>query len=261
MSNNFTAENACKNVIASLKKSNLHFMLKETPFSAQVIIRKKLIKPLEWKKTIQNVQNRKSNTKKEKENVLLPKVSLLENELLILKNSFANLKLKHNNQENQLVDGQTQLEKIMKENFELKRKLEKSQSVKINVSQKYETEKKKLYDKCDIVYILEQSIVNRDLEIANLKVNILNNVEESSSLSFLKINVKTRKDKLMLSGCLSQQIFEDCNKDFSNSEHLRTHICQIELKNPVFRKLEINNVIFPKRSVKIATKILQTVKI
>ena len=44
MTGGWTAENACKQVLSSLKKSNLHFVLRETPFSAQVIIKKKFVK-------------------------------------------------------------------------------------------------------------------------------------------------------------------------------------------------------------------------
>jgi hypothetical protein len=38
MTDNWRAEIACENVLTCLKKSNLLFVLKETPFSAQVII-------------------------------------------------------------------------------------------------------------------------------------------------------------------------------------------------------------------------------
>ena len=109
-------------------------------------------------------------------------------------------------------------------------------------------------------FYFRKTLVNKDFEIENLKKNLeikvaqtnrddysLNPVEENN-LSFLKINFKTSKDELMPSECISQQQrCEDCDTLFSSRENLRTHICQIELKNPVFRKLEINKVIFPKQ--------------
>jgi hypothetical protein len=72
MTDNRRAESACENVLTCLKNSNLHFVLKETPFSAQVIIRKKFIR-FQYNENIQNIQTSPKRGKDDRETAQLQK--------------------------------------------------------------------------------------------------------------------------------------------------------------------------------------------
>ena len=62
MTGEYSAEKACGQVLICLKMSNLNYMVKETPFSAFVTIRKKFLKtPID---TTENVEKKETYTKK-----------------------------------------------------------------------------------------------------------------------------------------------------------------------------------------------------
>ena len=88
MTDNWKAENACENVLSCLKKSNLHFVLKETPFSAQVNIRKKFIR-LQNNENIHNIQTSTKMGKDDRGTAQLKKkIEMLESELKMVNNTF-----------------------------------------------------------------------------------------------------------------------------------------------------------------------------
>ena len=130
MTDNWKAENACENVLSCLKKSNLHFVLKETPFSAQVIIRKKLIR-FRYNENIHNIQTTPKIGENDRETAQLKKkIEMLESELKMVNNTFTQFNLKYRLQEKQMSEKQTQLERALQENSDLEKKLSKTQSEK-----------------------------------------------------------------------------------------------------------------------------------
>ena len=248
MCSSWRAENACTDVLTLLKKSNLHFVLKETPFSAQIIIKKKLIKPLQSNKNIQNIQNNEVRKKHNINQDHKQKFQLLENELLNLKNSYRILSSTFQKQEQLTNEKESKLEKAEKENLDLKKEIEKYHSEQRNTSQNLKNERQKLKDKCDIVDILECTLVNKDLEIQKYKTILENEIQkhnhvdypikqnEMLDLSSLKVDFKKCKDEGLLSGYQSLQQCEDCLQIVSTQD-FKKHFCQIELKNPDFDNL------------------------
>ena len=84
MAGESSAEFACGQVLFGLKMSNLNYVVKETPFSAYVTIRKKFVKePIEREKFGINCTEKdlKEEIKDLKTNIALAKVELDENEI------------------------------------------------------------------------------------------------------------------------------------------------------------------------------------
>ena len=96
---NFSAEYACGQLLFHLKHSKLNYLLKETPYSAYITIRKKLLKSVDREafESNANVQIYTSANLKdvEKENTRLNERNLeVERKFALITNKFEQLEIK-----------------------------------------------------------------------------------------------------------------------------------------------------------------------
>ena len=112
-----SAHFACGQIRFNLKSSNLNYVLKETPFSAYITIRKKLIKSTEAIHIVEKSDIIVEPKKTGSENVVLKqRIKALESEYGLLKIDIEELEIKNDDLVNQNRRNEDQIEEIYKEN-------------------------------------------------------------------------------------------------------------------------------------------------
>ena len=185
MSRETSVEMACEQILFCLKKSNLNYVIKETPFSANVTIRKKFINSAninalrnESKTNIEIMENVKKleNINQElqmKNKGLLSELGHLRIEFEI---KYKNLENERSSFEKQLDDAVDQNEILKKElkninlyNTELEKEMKKVTGEKVNLVNKMIDFEKEVVDKTNLVDVLETTVQNKVLEIERIK--------------------------------------------------------------------------------------------
>ena len=255
---NSSAEFACGQILFTLKHSKLNYIVKETPYSAYITIRKKLLKPFvreasedETSESIvvsvndKNIQN--ENSKLKDRNLDLERMHAL---LLI---EFEELEIKHKELKNinGLLDDKA--EELVKENSKLENdnaalgiefEKEKDKSkVKLDNFKKEESERAN--EKLDLIEILEMTLENRNKEVKDLKVQLSKAVTENDAL---KIELKdTKVSQFKCNDCdygaSTEAILQEhihtkheptckfCELKFKTSDAFEKHTCKINIKN------------------------------
>ena len=173
-----SVEKACGQILFCLKMSNLNYMVKETPFSAYVTIRKKFVKKSETVET--NVENNPENDPNdyvkqlERDNALLQKkLKDILTETAHLKFDLEEFEIKFNALEKDNTVLEIKLEEsIIKSEYVVKESEKKSSTVEQenkSLSAKLCESKKLFKDKTDMVDILENTVSNKVSEIVSLK--------------------------------------------------------------------------------------------
>ena len=173
--------NVCGQILFSLKMSRLNYMVKETPFSAYVTIKKKFVhsaeaipeplfvKPDELKKSDQEI-----NSLKEKNKDLERRVALAIIEVEQIESKCEALENKNRNLDDKYEEMFSENSKLTKENDILKFDLAEASNKKDAISTKFENHKrnesKKYIEKCDMVDILENTLANKNSEIERIKL-------------------------------------------------------------------------------------------
>ena len=93
-----SAEFACGQILFNLKNSNLHYLIKETPMSAYITVRKKFIRDID-EETKEDSVKVTDNRIGDKPNILDGKIrmenGLLKQEINDLKSNYANLEIEN----------------------------------------------------------------------------------------------------------------------------------------------------------------------
>ena len=165
MANKTTPENTLGQHLICLRMSKLNYVVKETPYSAFVTIRKKFVKSLDKDVFESEIVVKDDNLKElERENFhQKQKVKELEKECAMLQFEKEELEIK--------------LEAVEKKNFALDDQIEVEMDVsreKERVIKDLKTKHAKCKENSDNILILEYTLKNRDDEIKRLKDEISN---------------------------------------------------------------------------------------
>ena len=177
---------ACGQILFGLKTSNLNYIVKETPYSMYVTIRKRFIRH-----DIERQQVDNGHTEKDSELFSLKqKVKDLETNLALAKVECDERELKHNSliEENDKLEDSIEeiykekrivveeMEIISEENASLKRDIIEITKAKDDITKKFDNykkgENKKFDEKCDMVVILEYTVDNKNQQIDILKKEV-----------------------------------------------------------------------------------------
>ena len=258
--------NACGQILFCLKMSQLNYVVKETPYSAYVTIRKKFIHSVgpvpEAPFTNQHSENLKH----------------AENELAVLKEknkdletriAMATIELEEAETKIQTLDGkivnlEDRIEEIYKENRYLtkekdildaakktlsedlaKQKNENVEVKKENLKTK-KCESERYLDKCDMIEILENTLRNKNEEINQLKLDFENakGKEYLCSVCDFKCSnssILTEHDKNN-----HAHKCDVCDLVVKSKEKLNIHICRVTINNPEHKNLYLKNWIVSK---------------
>ena len=237
MAGKTTAENAFGQVLICLRMSKLNYIVKETPYSAYVTIRKKFVKSMHGAKleevNVVNVETVDNQKHVERENLHLKlKVKEYEKECALLKFENEELEMKYAALEKEKDSWEDQIEEALSRNRDL---------IKTNEKLSKDTTNAKLERLCkengDNIVILEFALKNRDEEIERLKNEIsklekvyfeckecTQRFEIDSELEAHKKSVHNTVKGIM--GSLADKTFacEECDFKFDNEECLRMHM-------------------------------------
>ena len=244
MTGEVSVERACGQILFGLKMSNLNYMVRETPFSAYVTIRKKFIKS--YQPDFETpVKYDQSDNKKELENTQKKIKSLLtdiaqqkydleeyEIKLNAMEKINAELELKHERTE----DNSKSLRKEYEKSLEKKEHLEKQSAklVKQNTNLKIKTESldKKLKDEKDLVLILENTVSTKLEENVELKAELEKLTRIQFPCIFCELKFETEE-------CLKEHVrsMHDkkcprCDLAFRDKQKLKDHTCKLNIRNP-----------------------------
>lgn len=185
MSSEFSANFACGQIIFSLKSSKLNYVVKETPYSAYITIRKKFLKSFEQSETdnIDKIVNSakldddiKDKIKKvEKENIKLKQRNKeVESDLGLLRIEFEEVDIRNHELLNKNTDLDDKIEELYREISNLRQNGNNERLVKLANENKVLTDKLKNVEDSknesnDNIQILEHTLRNREYDVERLK--------------------------------------------------------------------------------------------
>ena len=238
MARKVTAETRFGQLMICLRESKLNYMVRETPYSAEVTIRKKFLKNVTEEafenENVENIEYRLRTFVNE--NSLLNKnVIKLEKECGILKYELEELEVKFKASEEGKSVLEDQIEDAYSESRDLRKNSETSEKLKqdlIQLKNEKESQRKqfenykrvegkKHQEKCDIIDILENTLDNRASENERLKEELekayerikIEEIDDEDSDS----NVASTSAKIAM-GC------KECDEKFDNENDLKSHI-------------------------------------
>ena len=151
-----SANFACGQLLFNLRNSNLNYLVKETPYSAYITIRKKLVKEaFEDVEAVQTIVTDINVKHVDKENIRLKeRNAYVERQYALLKIEFEELEINFN----ELKDSNNQLDDKAEELFEENSELKKQNVTFVNDIKK-EKEISKI-DQIDRLVIIKQKSLN-----------------------------------------------------------------------------------------------------
>ena len=207
MASKKTPENTLGQLLICLRMSELHYVVKETPYSAFVTIRKKFVKSSN-KDVHENenvVKDINDNSKElERENCQQKqKVKELEKECAMLQFEKEELEIKLEAVEKQNITLEDQIEvemarnrevvkdneKLYNENNDIKNESAKTKNKSIETTKKLEVLGKSMKELDDKVFLLEHIVKNRELEIDSLRKE-LESFQATTSIECKNCDVK-----------------------------------------------------------------------
>ena len=256
MAGNSSPTFACGQVIFSLKMSNLNYIVKETPFSAFITIRKKFIKPVDDSQVAIENHNKHElvNDSHNREIISLKeKNRKLECEIAQSRFDYDENELKCESLKNEKQALEDQIEEVFTEKREIKKELKISKQLN---SELKESNKKTLSDKdrmfnnleakctkleivnkekSDETLMLEFTLANRDEEIERLKTE-LDKSNYMTTLGFAcdecaqKFETENDLNAHMKSIHTDSFVCEDCAFAAGNKSDLTVHQEKIHSK-------------------------------
>ena len=176
------AEFACGQLLFNLKNSKLNYLVRETPYSAYITIRKTLLKSFDKEAfkavtnntsaTIMNVKNvEKENSRLKERNLDLEREhALLKIEYEQIEQKFNDLKDIKNELDEKTEDLLEENEKLQKCNATFANDLEKERGrSKLAFDQNKREESKEAKEKKDLIDILEVTVENKNSEVNDLR--------------------------------------------------------------------------------------------
>ena len=268
MTSNVRAHLQCEQLLSIIKTSNLNYLVKETPYSAFVTIRKRFVKDKQDNSivTLAPEENLRDPSLKTENFILKQRCKALECELGNLKkdkanSEFAVQKLSKENESldekfKELHDKFESTEKSLYESQEnvngLNEQLDeienKKQFLHVLLSQTKakvnEIEKVKKEDD-DNIKLLEEIVKNKDFEIAKLKTELDSNRSEETpifhSCDQCDFTTESEKGLKIHLGKMHEVTCTSCGEKFAGEAKLKTHMCKIHIENPNSEYLYMKN--------------------
>ena len=262
MSYDIRAHTVCEQMLAILKSSKLNYLVKETPYSAFVTIRKRFVKDNQDISgvTLAQVDNNNSDQSFKRENLILKqKCKSLEVEVGFLEIDKGNLELANEalglenkqlcvevekletvlNLANKRIHDQEEEVERKKEEFtdnELRKDFLQDQLSKTKIKiAKIETI---LKEKNDNLEILEKIVENKDLEIDKLRSELESHYSRQNTEATIhfcmQCNFTSESDKGLKihMGKMHELKCLDCDGTFAGESKLKTHMCRLHVVNP-----------------------------
>ena len=173
MAEDSSAHFACGQILFNLKSSKLNYVLKETPFSAYITIRKKLIKSTEAIHIVEKSDKIVEPKQTGSENIILKqRIKALESEYGLLKIDIEDLEIKNYDLIKQMKKFTKKIRILRNKKLLLRMSRKRKREQVFQIKQ---VEANKCKEKCDLVDILEATDKNRDEEVLKLMTD-LNNI-------------------------------------------------------------------------------------
>ena len=264
--NNSKAHKVCEDLLSICKSSKLNYLVKETPYSAYITIRKRFVKETDLSDVTLVPRDESDNTFRRENLILKERCRSLEVDLEYLKIGKENLqleyeqfKLNYSNVCKEAEQIKSDLDdakiKIVDLNEALDNKTEDNTNsvlgkeflqVQIRkIQTKNDQMTKTLNEKDDDVAILDNTLKNRDLEIARLreelnaemgKSEIEEQVCEHCNLFFKKnVDLESHITESHTKKC------DSCGEHFVGDRKFKTHTCRIQIRNPSSEFLYMKN--------------------
>ena len=266
--------NACGQILFSLKMTKLNYVVKETPFSAYITIRKKFIQ----------------SSFVPQPDVAIEKVTAAENELISLKEKNRYLETKLALITFELEETQVKNEALEKENGRLEDNIEevleekrnvvkdmdklsktslesntdiKKESVKIfnenkNLKTKIRDLDTQLKDKEDSVIMLENTVSNKVSENVKLMEELKNLRRSQFPCIFCDYKTETEDDLNTHVRSMHDEKCSSCDLAFKDKKKLKDHMCQLHIKNPTRGNCYMKNWIVANGCTQIINKATMT---
>ena len=231
MASVISPQNACGQILFSLQMSNLNYVIKETPYSAYITIRKKFARSIETVHEPNRVDTKTSDAEKEILG-LKERNKDVECRLALARVDFEEKELKYEALEKEKIKVEDELEKMYRDNSDLKGKLEESVMLiselkrknvelsgrKEGILKEFENykrvEKKRFIDKSDDVSILEHTLENKNVE--------LDRIRDSLEKAHRELEAKEKDIKDMLN-----HTCKTCDCIFMDGTELKNHILNV----------------------------------
>ena len=243
-----SVEFACGKLLFSLKNSKLHYLVRETPYSAYITIRKKLLASSknEAFETVTNDASITVNVRDvEKENSRLKERNLdVEREHALLKIEFEELEIKFNKLKDIKSELDDKNEELFQENTNLQKynatlsnDLKKEQAkAKVDFDLYKKEQSKRAKETTDLVDILEVTVENKNTGIKDLKEKLskanadVNILKVAQQFSCQHCDFKTSTEVLLKEHIevKHEPKYKFCEKQFQTSESLEKTHMQIE---------------------------------
>ena len=262
MSNNIKAHTVCEQLLSILKSSKLNYLVKETPYSAFITIRKRFVKDIQDTSDVTLVpgedKNNDHNLKRENL-VLKQRCKSLEVDVGFLKLDKENLELACETlgEENKCLrievdkietDLNVANHEIHDKEEELERKKEESTDIQLGkdflqvqlgkTRIKIEQMEKTLNEKKDDLEVIDNIVKNKDLEIVRLLSELdeakLGPNTDAPTHACVQCDFTSECDnELKIHMGKSHGIkCPDCCETFAGEAKLKTHMCRLHIENP-----------------------------
>ena len=269
MTSNGRAHLVCEQLLNILKTSKLNYLVKETPYSAFVTIRKKFIKDQEDNSIVTLVHEENPSLKTENF-ILKQRCKALECEIGYLKADKEDLKLtseklsnendSHNGKINELNVKLDSVERLLndsqekvKDQIELLDEMETKKDflnvllskakVKVNEMEKVKKEND------DNIKMLEEIVKNKNFELERFNkeldsskpfknADLIPILHSCDQCDFTTENEKGMKIHM---GRMHEVTCTSCAEKFAGENKLKTHMCKIYIENPNSEQLYMKN--------------------
>ena len=245
MAGSTKVENRFGQVLICLRMSKLDFVVKETPYSAYVTIRKKFVKAIKDDMIEENSPVNKDAVdqldKFRRENILQSKMVDLEKECAVLRFEKEELEIKADAMEKDKISLEDDIEDALAESRKLRKNTEKISAENTSIKRHLDAVIK---DKDDTISILEFTIESKKEEIKNLQAKENLQIDDNSDLDSDSDSQKaSTSSKVVCDSCTSgvknveeheQKVHvfscEVCSFKAKKTEELRKH----NLENHMF---------------------------
>ena len=239
MTGKLSANYVCNQVLKIVKESNLNYLVNETPYSAYVTIRKRFVKHSAEvtlaDKDVNQENLAQENAPQDKLEALVVENNSLKEKPIMLETENKNMNIRLEIAKGQLSNKNDAFEKAVKDeenilerNKALTAELKQTKSILTNL---------KIGDKekDDNLLMLELTLKNRELEIDNLKKELvtMNTSFPCEECDFSSITESDLKIHVENS---HQHLCTFCSCSFAGKKKLKDHMCRIFVKNPIFER-------------------------
>ena len=280
MSSENRAHKVCEQMLCILKSSKLNYLVKETPYSAFITIRKRFLKDISCV-TLASEDDSPSEADLRRENMILKeKCKELEVEVGYLNIDKENMELANEalQKENKTlrievekleadltssnkkcVDQKEEVDKVNEESSDLELKHDFIKSQLANLKVKLAEMEKAMREKLDDNEVLENIIKNKDTIIDQFRANMdssdLNpNIESSHSCKQCDFTAESEKGLKIHMARKHAVKCDKCDETFHGALKLSTHMCRIQVENPAHKHFYTKNWFIENSCIRIFSK-------